>query len=241
MRLYRAAIVMDDLGEELPAAQELLRLPYPLTFSVLPGLPASREVAGRAHAAGRQVMLHLPMEALPGAGVGPGAGAIRVGMPSAQVERIIDADLESVPYAEGVNNHMGSSATADATLMAEVMKTLAARRLYFIDSRTTASSVALDAARQAGLPAFYRSVFLDDTQTVAYTLGQLRRFRAAILQQGVALAIGHPHPATIIALQKCLPEFERDDIELVPASELVRLPEVARLSPPRRPGTASGD
>jgi uncharacterized protein len=237
-RLYRAAIVIDDLGQKPEAVRRLLELPYPLTFSVLPHLPDSAETAEQAHRAHREVMLHLPMQAEPGSALTPGPGALRVGMGPAEVSRTIEDDLASVPYATGVNNHMGSRATADAALMAAVMKVLAGRRLYFIDSRTTAATVALDAARAAGLPTFYRSVFLDDEENVGYTLGQLRKFRELVDRQGVALAIGHPHPTTMAALARFLPELERDDIELVPASELVRLPEVARLKPPR-PAPAS--
>jgi hypothetical protein len=112
------------------------------------------------------------------------------------------------------------------------MRSLAGRHLYFVDSRTTAASVALDAARQQGLPAFYRSVFLDDTETVPYTLGQLSRFRRVLEEQGAALAIGHPYPTTIAALARFLPQLESDDVQLAPASRLMRLPEVAHLKPP---------
>jgi len=129
---------------------------------------------------------------------------------------------------------MGSRATANAALMAEVMSVLAQRHLYFIDSRTTAATTALTAARDRGVAAFYRSVFLDDTESLAYTLGQLREFRRVIEQQGVALALGHPHATTIKALREFLPELERDDIQVVPASQLLRLPEASRLEPPRR-------
>jgi len=231
-QLLRAAIVIDDLGQDLPAAEKLLALPYPLTFSVLPRLPHSRETAEAARRAGREVMLHLPMEPLPGEHVSPGAGEVRTSMSPEELERVIGADLRTVPYAAGVNNHMGSRATADLALMAAVMDVLKAERLYFVDSRTTAATVALDAARRRGLPAFYRSVFLDDTETVPYTLERLRAFRHIIERQGAALAIGHPYPTTIAALAQFLPEFERDDIQLVSPSELVHLPEVARLWPP---------
>ncbi|HEV2350364.1 MAG TPA: divergent polysaccharide deacetylase family protein [Terriglobia bacterium] len=233
-KLLRAAIVIDDLGRDLEAANRLLRQPYPLTFSVLPELSHSSETARAAHAAHRAVMLHLPMQPEPGSGAQPGPGGILVGMPNDEVARTIRSDLNTVPFAEGVNNHMGSRATADAELMAVVMKVLAARGLYFVDSRTTAETRALAMARRQGLPAFYRSVFLDDTETVGYTLDQLRTFRRVVRERGVALAIGHPHPSTIEALKEFLPEFERDDIQLVPASQLVRLPEAARLEPPGR-------
>ncbi|MGO9275265.1 MAG: divergent polysaccharide deacetylase family protein [Terriglobia bacterium] len=234
-RLYRAAIVIDDLGGDLPAAEKLLRLPYGLTFSVLPYLAHSAMVAEEVHRDGREVMLHLPMEAEPGSLVALGRGAIKVGMTGPEIADAIEGDLASVPYVRGTNNHMGSRATADPRLMAEVMRTLANRHLYFIDSRTTTSTVAYDAARQEGVPTFFRSVFLDDKQDTAYSLQQLETFRRIIEQRGAALAIGHPHPTTIEALAKFLPELERDDVELVPPSELVRLPEVARILPPRKP------
>ena len=238
-KILRAAIVIDDLGEDLEAARKLARMPYPLTFSVLPGLAYSRETAEEAHRAGREVILHLPMEPEPGASVKPGRGEINVGMPGAEVERVIGSDLGSVPFSKGVNNHMGSRATADARLMREVMGVLRKRNLFFIDSRTTASTAALGAARRAGVPAFFRSVFLDDTETVGYSLGQLRRFRRIVQERGVALAIGHPHPTTIQALAEFIPELERENIQLIPASELVRLPEAAHLSPPKGPVAAA--
>ncbi len=233
-QLRHAAIIIDDLGSDLGAARKLLELPCPLTFSVLPHLRYSVEIADRAHRSGREVMLHLPMQPEPGSSVATGPGEIRIGTSSEEVASIIERDLDSVPYSAGVNNHMGSRATANPALMADVMKVLAERRLFFVDSRTTADSVALDLARRQGIPAFYRSVFLDDTETVEYSLGQLRELRRVVEAQGAALAIGHPYPTTLAALAQFFPEFERAGIQLVPASQLVRLPEVARLSPPRR-------
>jgi len=231
-RLLRAAIVIDDMGNDLEAAHKLLALNYPLTFSVLPYLRYTQITAQEAHRSGHEVMLHLPMEPQRNTHASPGEGAILLGMNAAEVQRVVQNDLDSVPYAAGVNNHMGSRATRDAALMAEVMKILADHRLYFIDSRTTAESTALDEARRQRLPAFYRAVFLDDTETVAYTLGQLQELRHTVEQEGMALAIGHPHPTTIAALAKFLPELERADIEMVAPSQIVHLPEVARLHPP---------
>jgi polysaccharide deacetylase 2 family uncharacterized protein YibQ len=230
-RLLRAAIVIDDMGNDLDAAHKLLAIEYPLTLSVLPHLRYSQITAQEAHRRGREVMLHLPMEPEPGAHVSPGEGAILVGMTAGQVQKVVEHDLEAIRYAAGVNNHMGSRATQDAALMAEVMKALANHRLYFIDSRTTGASAALKAARHERLPAFYRAVFLDDTETVSYTLGQLREFRHTVEREGVALAIGHPHATTITALEKFLPEFERADIELVAPSQIVGPTEVAHLNP----------
>ena len=237
-RILHAAIIIDDLGANLESAHQLLALPYSLTFSVLPHLRASAETAREARRAGHEVMLHLPMEPEAYSHTSPGKGEIRVGMTHFEIEHILDSDLASVPQAAGVNNHMGSRATADPRLMAAVMKSLARRHLFFVDSRTTADSVALEAARREGIPAFYRSVFLDDTESVPYTLGQLRQFLRVLDEQGAALAIGHPYPTTIAALAKFLPELEGDDAELAPASQLLQLPEVARLKPPP-PGNAA--
>ena len=231
-RILHAAIIIDDLGGNLAAARQLLALPYSLTFSVLPHLRESVETAEEACRAGHEVILHLPMEPEPGSHASPGMGEIRVGMTSFEVEQILRSDLASVPHAVGVNNHMGSRATADPRLMTAVMRSLAGRHLYFVDSRTTAASVAFEAARQQGLPSFYRSVFLDDTESVPYTLGQLRQFRRVLEEQGTALAIGHPYPTTIAALAKFLPQLESDGVQLAPASRLMRLPEVAGLKPP---------
>jgi polysaccharide deacetylase 2 family uncharacterized protein YibQ len=231
-RLRHAAIIIDDLGQDLEAARKLLSFPYPLTFSVLPHLHHSAETAKEAHGAGREVMLHFPMEPLPDAPVGPGAGEIKVGMRQAEVARILDQNLATVPFARGTNNHMGSRATANPALMAEVMRLLEERHLYFVDSRTTGATVGLEVARRMGVPSFYRSVFLDGTETVPYTLGQLRELRRIVEKQRVAIAIGHPYPTTLAALESFLPELERADIRLLPASELLRLPEVASLAPP---------
>ena len=230
-QIRRAAIIIDDLGGDLSAARQVLQLDYALTFSVMPHLRHSFQIAEEAHRAGREVMLHLPMQPEPGSPAKTSPDELEVGMTSLAVRRTIDSDLASVPYAAGVNNHMGSRATADAKLMAEVMQVFSERHLYFVDSRTTPDTVALEVARRMQLPAFYRSVFLDDTETTSYTLGQLRELRRVLEEQGTAIAIGHPHPTTISALAQFLPELERDDIQLLPASRLTRLPEAARLWP----------
>ena len=231
-RILQAAIIIDDLGQNLAAAHQLAGLHYPLTFSIMPRVRYTRQIAELARASGHEVMLHLPMQPLPSSHARVSAHEIRAGMSRSDAERTVEQDLSLVPFVAGVNNHMGSQATADPVLMQAVMTVLASRRLFFIDSRTTADSVALDVARRMGVPAFYRSVFLDDSQNENYTLGQLRLFCDAVKRHGAAIAIGHPYPTTLAALGRFLPEFDREEIELVPASRLARSPEFARLSPP---------
>jgi len=218
----RLAIVIDDLGRDPSAAAAVLALPFPLTASVLPNLPFSADVADRAYRRGDHVMLHLPMEAESESGAAqPEAVELRVGMNADQVRSILANMLATVPHAAGVNNHEGSRATADPALMNALMPAIRARGLYFIDSRTTAATVAYDAAESAGVPAASRKVFLDDTPTREAVLAQLELAARDARRDGSAIAIGHPRPATIAALAEGLPRLRADGVRIVFASELV--------------------
>ena len=142
-------------------------------------------------------------------------------MNAEQVQAALNGMLETVPHAVGVNNHQGSRATSDPALMGELMPALHARGLFFIDSRTTASTVAYDAAERANVPAASRKVFLDDTPERAAILAQLDLAANDAIRDGSAIAIGHPHPATIAALSEAVPRLEARGIRLVFASDLV--------------------
>jgi len=230
-RICRVAIVIDDLGQDLEAARSVIRMPFAVTCAILPWLPYSARIAEEAHRTGREVMVHLPMEPQPGSGRLAEKGELSVGMTRHQVAQVVDAALASVPHAKGVNNHMGSRATTDAALMRTLMRELAKRGLYFIDSRTAPASVAFAEARRHGLPAHFRSVFLDPIPEMDYTLAQMRQLCHTVKEQGAALAIGHPYPTTLAALERFLPEFEKQDIELVPVSRLIQLSEARRSYP----------
>jgi polysaccharide deacetylase 2 family uncharacterized protein YibQ len=221
-RLMRVAIIVDDLGQNIAAVGELTRMRLPIAFSIMPQLRYSRKTADAAHRSGEEVMLHVPMQPIQDGAPDISPNELRVGMRTSQVSQIIQSELDSVPFVVGVNNHMGSRATADIRLMDDVMRVLAPRHLYFIDSVTTGDSVALTAARQFGVSSFYRSVFLDDRRNVHYTLGQLRILCRLVKKKGSALAIGHPYPTTIQALREFLPKFASQGIQLVPPSSLVR-------------------
>jgi uncharacterized protein len=222
----RLAIILDDMGHDRAAADSLLALPFPLTISVLPYLPLSAEVAEEAYRRGDQILLHLPME--PEAegekseGVTPEEIELRVGMNPDQVSATLEGMLETVPHASGVNNHQGSRATADLPLMQDLMTGLREHKLFFIDSRTTAATVAYDAAERASVPAASRKVFLDDTPTKEAVLAQLQLAARDASRDGSAIAIGHPRPATIAALAQGVPELEARGIRLVFASDLVQ-------------------
>jgi polysaccharide deacetylase 2 family uncharacterized protein YibQ len=217
----RLAIIIDDLGYDRAAADALLALGFPLTVSVLPHLPLSSEVAEEAYRRGDQVMLHLPMQS-----ESPTAKTeeveLRVGMNTKQVDSALAGMLETVPHAVGVNNHQGSRATADPALMAELMPELRRRGLFFIDSRTLASTVAYNTAERFGVRAASRKVFLDDSANPESILRQLELAARDAKRDGSAIAIGHPRPDTIAALAKGLPHVESQGIRLVFVSELVQ-------------------
>lgn len=218
----RLAIIIDDLGRDPSAAASVIALPFPLTASVIPNLPYSADVAERAYRRGDHVILHLPMEAVSESGSAqPEPIELRVGMNEDQVRSILAGMLATVPHAGGVNNHEGSRATSDQALMNELMAAIRERGLYFIDSRTTAATVAYDAAESAGVPAASRKVFLDDTPTREAVLAQLDLAARDARRDGSAIAIGHPHPETIGALAEGVPRLRDEGIRIVFASDLV--------------------
>jgi polysaccharide deacetylase 2 family uncharacterized protein YibQ len=216
----RLAIILDDLGNDRAAAETIFALPYPLTISVLPNHTHSVDIAEEAHRRGYQVMLHLPMESV---GQGrPEAQELHPGMSRKEVSALVSGFLGAVPDVVGVNNHQGSESTTNAALMGELMPVLRERKLFYIDSRTTAATVAFDAARRAGVPSAFRNApFLDDVAEVAAVRKQLQAALREARGNGPVIAIGHPHPATLKALREVLPAATSQGVRLVFASELV--------------------
>jgi polysaccharide deacetylase 2 family uncharacterized protein YibQ len=216
----RLAILLDDLGSDRDVANQVFALPYPLTISVLPEHAHSVDIAEEARRHGDEVMLHLPMQS-----VGkeqPEKQELRPGMSAAEVSALVDQFLNDVPGVDGVNNHQGSQATADPVLMNELMRVLEERHVFYVDSRTTAATVAYDTARQQGVPAGFRNVpFLDDVENVSAIERQITLAMRGAHEKGEAIAIGHPHPATLEALRTMLPKAKTEGIQLVLVSELV--------------------
>ena len=216
----RLAIILDDIASDRGAVDSIFALHYPLTLSVLPNHPQSAEIAREAHRRGYQIMLHLPMESVVNEVAEP--QELHPGMTSTQIASELNGMLGGVPFVAGVNNHQGSLATADPQLMAELMPMLRSRHLFFIDSRTTAATVAYDSARAAGVPTAFRNVpFLDDVRDVAAIRRQLDLAAKDAREKGEAIAIGHPHSETLHALSEFLPRAESQGIHLVHASDLV--------------------
>lgn len=216
----RLAIILDDLGNDRHAADAIFELPYPLTLSVLPNHEHSQEIAQEAERRGYQVMLHLPMEAV--STEKPEARELRPGMPAGEVSKLVNQFIQDIPGAVGVNNHQGSEATSDSALMRELMPVLRDHHLFYIDSRTTAATVAYETAQSSRVPSAFRNVpFLDDVTEVDAVRKQLELALRGAREKGEAVAIGHPHPATLQALREVLPNAQSEGVRLTFASELV--------------------
>lgn len=216
----KLAIILDDLGNDPHVAAEIFGMPYPLTISVLPNHEHSQEIATEAERRGYQVMLHLPMQAV--VTEKPEAQELRPGMPAGEVSKLVDQFLKDIPGALGVNNHQGSEATSDPALMRELMSVLRDHHLFYIDSRTTAATVAYETAQSSRVPSAFRNVpFLDDVSELGAVRKQLELALRGAREKGEAVAIGHPHPATLQALREVLPRAESEGVHLAFASELV--------------------
>jgi len=217
----KLAILLDDLGSDRTAADAIFALHVPLTISVLPYHEHSHDIAQAAKQHGCEVMLHLPMESV--ANQSPEQQELRSGLSREQVTTVVEKMLEEIPEADGVNNHQGSQATADPALMLELMRVLKNDGVFYVDSRTTASTVAYETAQREGVKAAFRNVpFLDDLRDQTAVKKQLRAAMEGAKQKGEAIAIGHPHSATLKALREMLPQAKKDGIQLVFVSELVR-------------------
>jgi uncharacterized protein len=216
----RVAIVIDDVGFEERPILELAGIGLPLTFAILPYQRYSRSLSARLRAAGHEVILHLPMEPRAFPRRDPGEGAVDEGMAPGEIETVVLRDIEEVPGVVGVNNHMGSRATADPLVMRAVLGVVRRQGLYFLDSRTTSDTVAYDTARALGVPAVERSVFLDDRREASYIEGQVRELLRKARERGSALAIGHPDPVTVEVLKRSADLLRGAEVRMVPASEL---------------------
>lgn len=218
------AVIIDDLGNSLAEDRRAADLPGPVACAILPHTQYAVMLADACHVRGKEVLLHLPMQALDDAPLGP--GGIALDMTQAQIQNTVRGDLQSIPYAVGVNNHEGSLISMHPGDLAWIMQTLhATRRLYFVDSYTTAESIAYQIAREHGIPAARRDVFLDDVNTEAAVRFQFNRLLDIARRKGYALAIGHPRPATLAVLDAALPQLPAEGVELVPVSAIVKLQE----------------
>jgi hypothetical protein len=223
----RVAIIIDDLGNALAAGRAALALPGPVTYAFLPHRPHTRRLATQAHISGKEVMLHLPMQSQSPASLGP--GALTRDMDRAHGVQTLSDALASVPHAAGVNNHMGSLLTQDPGAMQWVMDTLRERGLYFVDSRTTAQTVAELMAAENTVAVARRNVFLDADPRPGAVRAEFDRLVYLARRDGSAVGIGHPHADTLAVLAEEIPRLPRLGVYLVPASRLTKTYQRKRL------------
>ncbi len=211
--------MIDDLGGDVDDLRPLLALGVPLTYSVLPFEEQTPQVVAALRQRRAEILLHLPME--PVHGQNPGPGALLQGMSDGELREKTEAALKAVPGAVGVNNHMGSLLSSEEGPMNAVLGVLAARGLFFLDSRTSAESVGYKVAISLGVPAAERQVFLDGDPSPAAIHTQFQRLLNLARTKGAAIAIGHPHPETLAALTREVPKAVAAGYEFVPVSYLL--------------------
>ena len=223
-------LIIDDIGWRAADGRRAVQLPGAITLAFLPHAPHSRALAEEAHRRGKEIMLHLPMEASNGKRLGP--GGLTGALSEKDFKRTVFAGLASVPHVRGINNHMGSRLTADPLRMRWLMQTLMFRNdLYFVDSRTTAASVAEREAAARALPVTHRDVFIDYEDVTGVIETQLAKLLARARRKGSALGIGHPLPRTLDALERWLPTLQASGVKLVPVSVLIEQRNAQRRNP----------
>ncbi|MDT8448491.1 MAG: divergent polysaccharide deacetylase family protein [bacterium] len=218
----RLVIIIDDMGQNMGVFERFAKLNSNLTFSVLPQLSHSTATAEMAHRMGLEVMLHMPMQPMQFPEINPGVGALLTSDNPETLMLKLRKNFASVPHAIGVNNHMGSAFTQDASGMAEVMKELSAQGMFFLDSRTAASTTSLSEAKKYAVPFFSRNLFLDQDPSKEAVHAAFLKAMELAKSQGIAVAIGHPREDTLAVLKEMLPLLKAAGIELVRASELTK-------------------
>lgn len=212
-------VIIDDVGDNWAQGSAALALPGPVTYAFLPHSPFGPQLAQRAFDRAKDVILHAPMENTHDRPLGP--GALTADLQRDDFVRVLSGDLDAVPHVQGLNNHMGSLLTTLEPQMQWVMALARQRGLFFIDSRTTADSVAWEVAQRQGIPSLQRDVFLDHEQTSEFVHQQFMRALAIARRHGSAVVIGHPHPVTVEYLRLALPLLDEQGIRLVAASALI--------------------
>lgn len=216
------SIIIDDLGDQLSAGARAVNLPGQVTYAFLPHTSYSTLLARKAHRHDKEVMLHLPMEAVGRHNLGE--GGLKISMAEKEFMRLLNEDLDAVPFIRGINNHMGSLLTQHAGYMDWVMRALKKRDdLFFVDSRTTPHSIADSIASKYGVPNIPRDIFLDHHKNPAFIRIQFQKLLFLAKKNGAAVAIGHPYPQTLSVLEAELPKLARKGVKLVSVSELIDL------------------
>ena len=218
------ALIIDDLGNRRDLGKRIVNLPGAVACAFLPYGRYTNSLARQAHAQHKEVLLHLPMQAVEDAPVMLGPGVLTLDMTKPRFKATLAHDLAAVPHVSGLNNHMGSLLTRHPGSMAWLMEAIVRRGdLFFVDSRTTSATVAEQLALEYGIPNTARNVFLDNEPAPAAVRAQFRKLVAMAKRDGTALGIGHPYPGTVAVLAEELGRLQRYGVQLLPVSRLIEM------------------
>lgn len=215
------AIIIDDIGYNRARGEAVINLPANLTYAVIPGAEHATQLARMANHQGKEVMLHLPMENLRDRPLGD--IALTRSLNRQEFRRVIETALDQVPFATGINNHMGSALTQEPLAMHWLMQSVKQHRLYFIDSRTTHQTVASEIATQQNVLSASRDIFLDNERNLFSIDRQFRKLLHLARQKKTAIAIGHPYPATIEYLAYAIPLLADENIRVIAVSDMLKM------------------
>lgn len=204
----KLAIVIDDVGYRVKEDSEILAMPKEISVAIIPVAPYAKMRAEEAFSQNRDILIHLPME--PKSKQLIEAGGIKIGDGEEEIRKLIDISRSQVPYAIGLNNHMGSGATSDKATMSNLMTVLRENQLLFLDSKTIGSSVAAKIAYRFGIAALERDIFLDDSDELIDVQKQFNAAIAYARKNGVAVVIGHPRQNTIKVLKQGIKKLPKD-------------------------------
>ncbi|MBU4306577.1 MAG: divergent polysaccharide deacetylase family protein [Acidobacteria bacterium] len=217
----RLAFIIDDIGYADLISDQLRELGIPLTAAIIPAAPYARSEAQRIHEYGLEAIIHMPMQPKDPANHHPRDQFVLIDSSANEITALLQNAQAVVPYAKGLNNHMGSLLTSNPQAMRRVLELVKRAGLFFVDSKTTFTTVAHALAREMKIKTFMRDVFLDDEQSYEYSSRQIRRLVELARQNSRALAIGHPFPSTLAALRDAVPWLKQQKVEVVFASALL--------------------
>ena len=217
----KIVLVLDDWGYSLKNKSFITDNDFHVTLSILPFKPYSTQIAQGAHAKDKDVIVHMPMEPHNKENYSLEEHTLLTSMDKATVDRLLDAAFESVPFAKGISNHMGSKATEDPVLMSTVLLYLKNKNRFFLDSFVTTKTVCRGLARKMNVGFAQRDVFIDNDNDASAIREQVLKLAQKAKKAGVAVGIGHDRPVTISVLKELIPQLEQEGYQFINLSEII--------------------
>ncbi|GAE24826.1 hypothetical protein JCM9140_779 [Halalkalibacter wakoensis JCM 9140] len=223
---HQAAIIIDDFGGDVRGVSSFLSGDVPVTVAIMPFMEQSTEQAKLAHEKGLEIIIHMPMEPKIGKASWLGPNAITSDLSNEEIRKRIEAAIENVPHAKGINNHMGSKIVENERIIRVILEVAAEKGLYVIDSKTSSASVIPKIARELNIPCGTRSIFLDDTHSSKQqVLKQMNSLLNMAKKHDDSIAIGHvgiKGHETFAGIEEALPLFQKEGVTIVPTSHLLK-------------------